>query len=170
MVMLLLLHRVITLAVADNDHTVNLFVINVFGVDVVDGNGPNGNTINPVAYQWRFCQIFAKILSVLKLLLSMVCYKSCCFADNGWCRQYCRCHRCCQKKLYVNDIAGICNVVAIDFYTCLNVCKFTCRHYLETRKQYWNGILTMSEGGGGQPHRVSFPRDRMIYNLSGWVN
>jgi hypothetical protein len=51
MVMLLLLHRVITLAVADNDHTVNLFVINVFGVDVVDGNGPNGNTINPVAYQ-----------------------------------------------------------------------------------------------------------------------
>ncbi len=83
--------QMVTTAFADNGHAVNFFAINAFDVDVVDGNA-----INPVAFQWQCCQIFAKILSMLSVDAVAVndnAIKA--VADNGWCRQYCRCHRCC---------------------------------------------------------------------------
>jgi hypothetical protein len=44
-------------------------------------------------------------------------------------------------------------LLQMAFIRACNVRKCTCRHCLETRKQYWNDILTMSggRGGGGNP-------------------
>jgi hypothetical protein len=50
-----------------------------FGVDVVDGNGPNGNAINAAAYQGQCLKFLPKSCQCWCCCSQRLCYKSCCW-------------------------------------------------------------------------------------------